>query len=113
MLHKHQHESHVSEFTEGLEESGIPPHLIGGLVRYVKLGVMPGRFLQAVLENDLSGALTRADQASMGGLGSIILYLNSNLSADAWGSAEKVQAWIGAIQSWSKTGGESHPTRLE
>jgi len=39
----------------------VPEHMKDGLDRYVRLGIHPGGFLQAVLRNDFAEAMVRAD----------------------------------------------------
>jgi hypothetical protein len=72
---------------------GIPEHLWCGLERYLEHRLEPGGFLRAVLENDLSTAIRRADNESMSALKSIVIYLVNN-GGDKWGSKELVHRWL-------------------
>jgi len=71
----------------------IPQHLQPGLVRYLEQGIMPGSFLQAVLENKLMEAFERADATSRAAIGSIVHYLYNYAPMAAWGSPERVHDW--------------------
>ncbi len=71
----------------------IPEHLQSGLVRYLLLGVRPGRFLTAALEGDLFEAVKRGDEKSVAGLRGIVMFLYNSTSTAAYGSREKVNEW--------------------
>lgn len=55
-----------------------------------------GAFLQAVLENDLQGAIGRADPESLAGIKGIVAYVYNALPDKCWGSKENVAAWLEA-----------------
>ena len=73
----------------------IPDHLLAGLDDYVRDRMEVGHFLTALLTNDLRGAYERGDAVSVAALPALVLYCNSCLPAPAWGSPEKVKAWLG------------------
>lgn len=75
-----------------MEEAGIPRTLQPGLVRYFLQGIRPGDFLQAVLKNDLRGAVVRASDPSS--LGPLVLWLNTCVPHPSWGSPQAVERWI-------------------
>lgn len=77
----------------------IPPHLRGGLERYLHHGILPGGFLQAVLENKLKESFERADGTSRAALGDIVHYLYNYFPMAAWGSPEQVQEWTAYVRS--------------
>ena len=77
----------------------IPPHLQGGLERYLQHGIMPGGFLQAVLENKLKESFERADDISRAALPDIVHYLYNFIPMAAWGSPERVTEWTARIRS--------------
>lgn len=72
----------------------IRPEMLGAIRGYVEHGYIVGGFLTAVLENDLSRAVTRADAQNLRNLPAYVMYLNSHVPASCWGSKEKVAAWI-------------------
>jgi hypothetical protein len=71
----------------------IPPRIKTALDAWVDHGHLPGGFLQAVLRNDLSDALARADANSLDAIHSIVGYLYNECPAPCWGSPEKMDAW--------------------
>jgi hypothetical protein len=75
-------------------ERGVPEHLIDGLVLYVMHGCPPGGFVEAVLSNDLMGAMSRADEHSRAGLFALCMCLYNDVPAGCHGSAAKVAGWI-------------------
>jgi hypothetical protein len=72
----------------------IPEHCRQGLLDYLRYGVPPGHFLQAVLSNDLAEACGRADSTNQRALFEYVFVLYNYAPGAAWGSPEKVKAWI-------------------
>ena len=72
----------------------VPPAIKEGLDRYEKEGIRPGRFLQAVLENDLTEALGRADSYNRRAVFEIFSYIYNELPHICHGSPQKVADWI-------------------
>ncbi len=72
----------------------IPRDTIAAITRYVEQGIPPGGFVQSVLENDLAGAIGRADVWNMRALKSTVSYVYNEIPAPAWGSKEKYAAWL-------------------
>lgn len=66
--------------------------------RYVKDGCPTGRFLQYVLENDLSNSFGFADEHSRENLYDIVKYLYNEVPGSCWGSKEKVKNWMAKFQ---------------
>jgi hypothetical protein len=77
----------------------IRPDLLGALERYLNNGIEAGGFLMAVLENDLCGACYRADVENGHNLKNIVGYVYNNIPSAAWGSREKVSAYIKSLQN--------------
>ena len=71
----------------------VPDHLIAGLVEYIVAGRPVGQFLTAVLENDLMGAFSRADEESAAGMKKICTFLYSCAPGCCFGSRANVEAW--------------------
>jgi hypothetical protein len=71
--------------------------------RYVQHGIPTGGFLEACIENDLHGALGRADEQSLAQLPAIIGYLVNECPAKCWGEPGAFRNWI----KWVKTLKES------
>jgi hypothetical protein len=76
-------------------EYGIPEHLQAGLERYLKHGIRPGGFLQAVLKNDLVDAKQRAaDALTFLAAYDILTFLACEASGHVWGSPQNVERWL-------------------
>lgn len=81
----------------------VPEHLWPGLRRYAEHGVEPGGFLMSVLENDLSGAVFRADDVSLKALPGIVNFMTWSMPGGSYGDRVSVKAWIarkGLEGSW-------------
>ena len=61
---------------------------------YVQGGVPTGSFLRAVLENNLSDSIGAADSSNLEALPHIVAYLYNDAPSIAWGSPQKVTAWL-------------------
>ena len=72
----------------------IPPTLLEGLVRYRDNRIATGGFLRAVLANDLSDAVFRADDESLGAIGQLVRWIREELPVEAWGTRERVDLWL-------------------
>ena len=80
------------------------PHLVRVAIdNYVELHREPGGFTTAVLENDLRGAIGRADPFSMDALKDIVMYCHWEIPGNCWGSREVVRAWLEAGNEESST----------
>ena len=73
---------------------GVPEHCGDGLLAYLRHGQQPGHFLMAVLSNDLTEACGRADEENRPLLYEYVYLLYNYAPTEAWGSPEKVRAWI-------------------
>lgn len=72
----------------------LPLAVKEALDRYVADHSGAGHFVMAVLRNDLTDAVCRADSESLRGLRDIVHYVYNELPKDCWGSKEKVDAWL-------------------
>lgn len=72
----------------------IPEHMRGAMKRYLEDGIPPGSFLQAVLCNDLKGAVSRADQINIQYLKEWAQFMMWELPAACQGSEERYRNWI-------------------
>ncbi len=68
--------------------------LIESITRYVEIRVPAGGFLHACLQNDLSGATSRADSMNARLLPEIVSLIYCEVPSEAWGTREKVAAWL-------------------
>lgn len=72
----------------------IPAHMHQGVRDYVFNRLEPGGFLTAVLENDLKGAVGRADNINRTHLAAWANFVVWALPSICHGSPEKVQAYL-------------------
>ncbi|HXO84676.1 MAG TPA: hypothetical protein VN803_04040 [Gemmatimonadales bacterium] len=75
----------------------VPDYLHEGLIEYLASRRPVGHFLTAVLSNDLMEASVRADPLTRYFLVDVVLFLVNYAPATAWGSADKVSAWLAAV----------------
>jgi hypothetical protein len=89
-----QRDELVTKIVGAIATSHVPEHLREGLVRYFADGILPGGFLQAVLCNDLEGAVHRHCGGGAAYTITVIrAFLIKDAPPDAWGSVTKVLAW--------------------
>jgi len=79
---------------ERMEQYGLPEYMAGGMFRYLAHHIGPGRFMQAVLSNDLCGAVGGADTNNGARLKEWVQFCYQELPTNCWGSHEAVQDWI-------------------
>lgn len=72
----------------------IPDRLMDGTKRYVEGHIKPGSFLTAVIQNNLTEALGRADDESRLLLHDIVKWFYNEAPFTCWGSPEKMSAWL-------------------
>ncbi len=82
------------EIDELSTDYNIPPAVLVGLELYRDSSLPTGGFLAAVLENNLIKAVGLADNFSMSALKDIVMWCYWELPSQAWGSKEKVAAWL-------------------
>lgn len=71
----------------------IPPAIAESLLNWVEKGRPTGGFVTAVLCNDLTKAIGRADLESRAALPSIVFWLYNHAPCGCWGSYEIVEKW--------------------
>ena len=72
----------------------LPPHLQGGVVRYIEQGTPPGDFLTAVITNNLRLAVGHADDISLAALPEIVRFFHNESPSGCWGTPEKMKLWM-------------------
>ena len=82
-----------------MKERAVPEHIREGLARHVVHHAPTGSFLTAVLENDLVGALLRADAVNRWAIHDIVAFIYNDCPSPCWGSPAKVKAWLAARPS--------------
>ena len=78
----------------------LPEHLQDNIKRYIEDGLQGGHFLTAVLSNDLTGAVNRADSGNRKALVDIVTWLYNEAPQGCWGSKENVENWRGVETLW-------------
>ena len=74
--------------------TNVPEHTQEALERYFIYGLEPGGFLQAVLCNNLTSAVLRADPANKLALSNIVGWLVDNAPRNSWGNVDFYKDWI-------------------
>jgi hypothetical protein len=77
----------------------IPERMMGGITRYIEQGIPPGDFLNAIIDNNLSEAVSRADDENMANLPAYVAYFYNEAPSPCWGSPERRKAWLAAKQT--------------
>jgi len=72
----------------------IRDDMVDSLRAYIDKRADPGDFLLAVLEDSLGRAVGSADRDNMENLPAFAVWLYNEAPSIAWGSREKVQAWL-------------------
>jgi hypothetical protein len=72
----------------------LPDHMKSGARAYIEEGRMPGGFLYAVLCDDFTDAVGRADATNEAHLKAWGKWLFNDIPASAWGDEETVKAWM-------------------
>ena len=75
-------------------EMGVPEHTVGALERYVNDRIPTGGFLNAVLCNDLVGAVSHADEQNLRSIPEIVKFLYNNVPMGAWRTEDNVKNWL-------------------
>jgi hypothetical protein len=76
----------------------VPASIRGACEKHVVHGLQPGGFVEALLTNNLTEAITRADKHNLQRIDEIVLYLLNALPLTCWGSEEKVKLWRDMIE---------------
>ena len=72
----------------------VPDHVRPGMVRYIFDFIPVGDFLQAVIANDLKGAVAQADDENIRNLPAIVNWFYNWAPGNCWGSREAYHAWL-------------------
>ena len=73
----------------------IPERMRFGIERYINYGIPPGGFLKAVITNNLSEAIARADDENLANLPAFVAYFYNEAPSMCWGSVENYRKWKG------------------
>lgn len=72
----------------------IPENAMETLRAYIDRGRRPGGFMEAVLSNNLSEAVARADERHMIAIPAIVFFLYNEAPSGCWGTPERVRDWM-------------------
>ncbi len=72
----------------------IPERMMGGIKRYIENGILPGSFLKAVIQNNLSDAVGQADDENLQNLPAYVGYFYNEAPFNCWGSKTKMEKWV-------------------
>jgi hypothetical protein len=83
----------LSEEAKQAAHETLPEHMAQSVIDYFEQGYSPGDFFRAVLENDLVGAVSHADEINKHALPQYVqwLYWHPPGRPNGWGSHEAVQ----------------------
>ena len=77
----------------------IPPTTAEGLIRYIEKGVPCGHFLDAVIRNNLYGAVSHADLRNRAALAGIVQWLTNHAPCGCWGHDAAPANWRNVLAS--------------
>jgi hypothetical protein len=72
----------------------VPSTILRSLDLYLNHGIDAGSFCMSLLMNDLKGSFAYADSYNRDHIGEYVQYLYWAMPSVAWGSEEKVNAWM-------------------
>ena len=72
----------------------IPDYMGHGIENYLKYGLEPGDFLSAVICNDLTKAVSHADDTNIKNIPAYVGYFYNQAPSACWGSREKMEKWM-------------------
>ena len=72
----------------------IPERMMDAIIRYIDDRIPPGRFLTAVICDDLGGAIAQADDENLKTLPAFTGYFYNEAPSGCHGSRKKMQAWL-------------------
>ena len=88
-------DARAADLAEGLTKyPAIPHYMHAGIRTYVVDHIASGDFLMALLTNNLSEAVGRADEQNRAALSDWVLLLYNDVPSACWGNPEKVAAWL-------------------
>ena len=82
-----------NELVDGMNKYQIPERMRPGILRWIEEGIIPGSFLQAVIENDLKSTMMSADIENACIISSYVHFFYNHAPGGCWGSKERVKEW--------------------
>ena len=84
----------MPDYSELPDYSKLPERLQGGVQRYIEDGIQPGDFLTAVIQNNLTETVGKADDDMIKIIPQIVGWFYNEAPAICWGSKNKMKNWI-------------------
>jgi hypothetical protein len=84
----------MAQQTASADVERLPEHMQRGARAYIEDGRMPGGFMYAVLRNDFTDAVGRADSTNAAALDDWAKWLYNDIPSSAWGDEETVKEWM-------------------
>ena len=83
----------------------LPPYMHDGVALWITRGIEPGSFLSAVINNNLRGAVMRADDFNRDMLREWVGFFYNYAPSQCWGSQDKAREWmrIGGLLGLSRS----------
>jgi len=72
----------------------IPKRMEPTIRKYIKEGIIPGRFLCAIITNDLIKACSYADDENLRNIPAYVSYFYNEAPIKCWGSREIMEKWV-------------------
>ena len=72
----------------------IPERMMEGILRYIEHGLRPGRFLSAVICNQLKESCMYADDVNLHNIPAYASYFYEHAPLSCWGSTLIMEDWI-------------------
>lgn len=71
----------------------LPEHIRGGMKRYIEQGIIPGDFLQAIIQDKLVDSFERADETNITNMFNIAKFAYNEMPMGSRGSEETMFWW--------------------
>ena len=84
----------INDFVYRFRSWHIPARIMPGIQRYIHERIKPGRFLTAVICNNLSDAVGQADDENLENLPAYAAYFYNEVNSNCWGSKKKMKEWL-------------------
>lgn len=80
----------------------VPHHMRDGYKLWIEHGILPGSFGEALLRNDLKGAMGKADDINSRHIKSTVAWFYNFSPSNCWGSVQNVNDWMAGFKMGKK-----------
>lgn len=84
----------MKEYADEMKRRYLPDYMVPAVYNYLENRKSPGGFLSAVIQNNLHGAISQADDQNRQVLHYWVRLLYNEFPQDAWGSVEEYKQWL-------------------